>query len=49
LSGSSFGCPGYGTSKTVVTDVRLSTFLSSTTLTPTTTRLNGCTLTVYTR
>lgn len=49
LSGSSWGCPGYGTSKTVVTDVRLSTFFSSTTISPTTTRLNGCSLTVYTR
>lgn len=49
LSASSFGCPGFGTSKTVVTDVRLSTFLSTTTITPTTTRLFGCSLSVYTR
>jgi len=49
LSGSSFGCPGYGTSKTVLTDIRLSTFGSTTSLYPTTTRLYGCSLTVYTR
>ena len=49
LSGSSYGCPGYGTSKTVVTDVRLSTFGTSTSLYPTTTRLYGCTATVYVR
>jgi len=49
LSGSSFGCPGYGTSKTVVTDVRLSTFGTSTSLYPTTARLYGCSATVYVR
>ena len=53
LSGSSFGCPGYGTSKTVVTDVSISTstFLGQTRVTPSTntTRLYGCSLTVYTR
>jgi hypothetical protein len=49
LSGSAFGCPGFGTSKTVVTDVRLSTFLNSTSLYPTTTRLYGCSATVYVR
>jgi len=49
LSGSMFGCPGYGTSKTVLTDIRLSTFGSTTSLYPTTTRLYGCSLTVYTR
>ena len=50
LSGSSFGCPGYGTSKTVVTDVRVSTSWSgNTTITPSTTRLYGCSLTVYTK
>ena len=49
LSGSIFGCPGFGTSKTVLTDVRRSTFLSTTSLYPTTTRLYGCSLTVYTR
>ena len=50
LSGSSFGCPGYGTSKTVVTDVRVSTsWNGNTTITPSTTRLYGCSLTVYTR
>lgn len=49
LSASSFGCPGYGTSKTVLTDIRLSTFGSSTSLIPSTTRLYGCSATVYTR
>lgn len=51
LSGSSFGCPGYGTSKTVVTDVQLrsSSLLGTTSLYPTTTRLYGCTATVYVR
>jgi hypothetical protein len=49
LSASSFGCPGYGTSKTVLTDIRLSTFGSTTSLIPSTTRLYGCSATVYTR
>lgn len=49
LSGSIYGCPGYGTSKTVLTDIRLSTFGTSTSLYPTTTRLYGCSATVYTR
>ena len=51
LSGSSFGCPGYGTSKTVLTDIQLrnSTLLGTTSLYPTTTRLYGCTATVYVR
>ena len=49
LSASGIGCPGLGTSKTVVTDVRLSTFGTSTTLYPTTTRLYGCSATVYVR
>jgi hypothetical protein len=50
LSGSSFGCPGFGSSKTVVTDVSVYTsFSGKTTITPYTTRLNGCSITVYTR
>jgi hypothetical protein len=53
LSGSAYGCPGYGTSKTVVTDVSISTstFLGQTRVTPstTTTKLYGCSLTVYTK
>jgi hypothetical protein len=51
LSGSSFGCPGFGTSKTVMTDVSVSTssFTGRTSITPYTTRLNGCSLTVLTR
>jgi hypothetical protein len=50
LSGSSYGCPGFGTSKTVVTDVSVYTsFSGKTTITPYTTRLSGCSLTVYTR
>lgn len=49
LSGSSFGCPGFGTSKTVVTDVRLGTFGTTTSVYPTTTRLYGCSATVYVR
>lgn len=51
LSASSFGCPGFGTSKTVVTDVSVytSSFTGKTTVTPTTTRLYGCSATVYTR
>ena len=48
LSNSSFGCPGYGTSATVLTDVSLSTFLGTTRLYPTSTTLRGCSLTVYT-
>ena len=53
LSGSFYGCPGYGTSKTVVTDVSISTssFLGQARVTPstTTTKLYGCSLTVYTK
>ena len=50
LSASSIGCPGFGSSKTVVTDVSVYTsFSGKTTITPYTTRLNGCSLTVYTR
>ena len=49
LSASSFGCPGFGTSKTVLTDIRLSTFGSTTSLIPSSTRLYGCSATVYTR
>ena len=49
LSAASYGCPGFGTSKTVVTDVRLSTFGTSTSIFPTTTRLYGCSATVYVR
>ena len=50
LSASSFGCPGFGTSKTVVTDVSTYTnFSGRTTITPYTTTLYGCSLTVYTR
>jgi hypothetical protein len=50
LSASLFGCPGFGTSRTVVTDIRVSTssFTGNTSITPSTTRLNGCSLTVYT-
>jgi hypothetical protein len=50
LSGSAFGCPGFGTSKTVVTDVRsFTSFSGSTTISPTTTRLYGCSATVLVR
>jgi hypothetical protein len=51
LSASSFGCPGWGTSQTVVTNVSsyTSSWSGTTTITPTTTRLYGCSLTVYTR
>jgi hypothetical protein len=49
LSGSTFGCPGFGTSKRVLTDVRLSTFFGTTSISPTTTTLSGCSVTVYTR
>ena len=50
LSGSSFGCPGFGSSKTVVTDVSVYTsFSGKTTISPTTTRLNGCSVTVLVR
>jgi hypothetical protein len=50
LSGSSFGCPGYGSGQTVVTDVSVYTnFSGRTTITPTTTRLYGCSATVYVR
>jgi hypothetical protein len=50
LSGSYFGCPGFGTSKTVVTDVSVYTnFSGRTTISPTTTRLNGCSITVLVR
>jgi hypothetical protein len=49
LSASAFSCPGFGTSKTVLTDIRLSTFGSTTSLIPSTTRLYGCSATVYTR
>jgi hypothetical protein len=48
LSGSIYGCPGYGTSVTVVTDVSLSTFLGTTRLYPTTSTIRGCSVTVYT-
>lgn len=48
LSASYFGCPGWGTSKTVVTDISVYTsFSGKTTITPSTTKLNGCSLTVY--
>ena len=50
LSASSFGCPGYGTNKTVVTDISTYTnFSGKTTITPYTSTLYGCSLTVYTR
>ena len=49
LSASSYGCPGYGSSKTVLTDVTLSTFMGTARIYPTTTRLNGCSMTVLTR
>ena len=50
LSGSSFGCPGFGTNKSVVTDISVYTnFSGRTTITPYTTTLYGCSLTVYTR
>ena len=50
LSGSSFGCPGFGTGKTVVTDVSVYTnFSGRTTISPTTTRLYGCSATVLVR
>ena len=51
LSASSYGCPGYGTGKTVVTDVSVytSSFSGKTTITPTTSKLYGCSLSVYTK
>jgi len=50
LSASSYSCPGYGTSKTVVTDVSVYTSYSGkTTITPYTTKLYGCSLTVFAR
>ena len=50
LSGGFFGCPGFGTSKTVVTDVSVYTsFSGKTTISPTTTRLSGCSVTVLVR
>ena len=51
LSASIFGCPGFGTSKTVVTDVYASTssFTGKTTITPSTTKLYGCSASVFTR
>ena len=48
LSGSSYGCPGYGTSKTVVTDASYNKYSTYTPISVTTSRLNGCSLTVYT-
>ena len=48
LSNSFIGCPGFGTSVSVVTDVSLSTFLGTTRLYPTSTTLRGCSVTVYT-
>jgi hypothetical protein len=42
------GCPGYGTSATVVTDVSISTAFGTSRLYPTTRTLSGCTVTVYT-
>lgn len=48
LTGGYTGCPGYGNSLTVVTDVTLSTFLGTTRLSPTTKTVNGCSVTVYT-
>jgi hypothetical protein len=48
LTGGYTGCPGYGSSLTVVTDVTLSTFLGTTRLYPTTKTVSGCSVTVYT-
>ncbi len=48
LSNSIFGCPGYGTSVSVLTDVSLSTFFGTTRITPSSTTLRGCSVTVYT-
>lgn len=50
LTNSFIGCPGYGTSQTVVYDVQsyTSTFSGKTTITPYTTTLRGCSATVYT-
>jgi hypothetical protein len=48
LSNGWTGCPGFGSSATVVTDVRLSTSFGGTTIRPTTTTLSGCSVTVYT-
>lgn len=50
LSNSIFGCPGYGSSQTVVYDVQAytSSFSGKTTITPYTTTLRGCSATVYT-
>ena len=47
LSNSSFGCPGFGTSVSVITEVSLSTFLGTTRLYPTSSTLRGCSVTVY--
>ena len=49
LTNSFIGCPGFGLSQTVVTDVSVYTsFSGKTTITPSTTTLRSCTVTVYT-
>jgi hypothetical protein len=50
LTGGYTGCPGYGSSVRVLTNVTLSysSILSSYRLTPTTDTINGCSVTVYT-
>ena len=50
LSASWFGCPGFGTSQSVVTDISVytSSFTGRTTITPSKTTLEGCSLRVYT-
>ncbi len=50
LSASWFGCPGFGTSQPVVTDISVytSSFSGKTTITPSKTTLSGCSLRVYT-
>jgi hypothetical protein len=50
LTGGYGGCPGYGSSVRVLTNVSLSysSILSSYRLTPTTDTINGCSVTVYT-
>lgn len=56
LSGSSFGCPGFGTSKLVVTDVSVQTTTdwntykkSISSVEPSRSNLQGCSVTVYTK
>ena len=46
-AGGSFGCPGPGTSATLLTGASLSTFQNTTSIKTTNQFLNGCSVTVY--